>query len=265
LGAWFFLILAPSSSFLPIVTEVAAEHRVYLPLAAVILLAVLGGHQLLQQMVTCRLQGDIAMLLVVMIALVFGWLTFQRNEVYRNDFSIWADTLAKRPENPRAHINLGGAYMAQGDEERAVAHLMEAIRLEPRMGEAYANLGLVLANKGQMEEALPYFQKAAEFRPQYATVRVNMGIALGKMGRLEEAKEQFEEALRINPNLANAHFNLAVVLARQGKLREAEERFEQALRADPQFDLARQALQDLRKKIAEQSDGNNVRDQSPNR
>ena len=36
LGAWFFLILAPTSSFVPIITEVAAERRMYLPLAAVV-------------------------------------------------------------------------------------------------------------------------------------------------------------------------------------------------------------------------------------
>jgi hypothetical protein len=42
LGAWFFLILVPSSSVLPIVTEVAAEHRMYLPLAAVIAAVVTG-------------------------------------------------------------------------------------------------------------------------------------------------------------------------------------------------------------------------------
>ena len=44
LGAWFFLILAPTSSVVPIPTEVAAEHRMYLPLAAVVTLAVLSAY-----------------------------------------------------------------------------------------------------------------------------------------------------------------------------------------------------------------------------
>ena len=41
-GAVFFLALAPTSSLLPIPTEVAAEHRMYLPLAAVIALMFIG-------------------------------------------------------------------------------------------------------------------------------------------------------------------------------------------------------------------------------
>ena len=44
LGAWFFVILAPSSSFIPIATEAGAERRMYLPLAAVVFAAVIAGY-----------------------------------------------------------------------------------------------------------------------------------------------------------------------------------------------------------------------------
>jgi len=43
LGAWFFITLAPASSLVPIVTEVGAERRMYLPLAGLVALAVIGG------------------------------------------------------------------------------------------------------------------------------------------------------------------------------------------------------------------------------
>ena len=42
IGAWFWITLAPTSSIVPIATEVAAERRMYLPLAAVVLLVVVG-------------------------------------------------------------------------------------------------------------------------------------------------------------------------------------------------------------------------------
>jgi protein O-mannosyl-transferase len=42
-GCWFFLTLAPTSSVVPIATEVGAERRMYLPLVALIALAVVGG------------------------------------------------------------------------------------------------------------------------------------------------------------------------------------------------------------------------------
>ena len=43
LGLWFFAILAPSSSFVPVVTQTVAEKRMYLPLAAVITVVVVCG------------------------------------------------------------------------------------------------------------------------------------------------------------------------------------------------------------------------------
>ena len=46
-GAWFFLILAPTSSFLPLPTEIATERRMYLPLMGIVALLVLGGYRLL--------------------------------------------------------------------------------------------------------------------------------------------------------------------------------------------------------------------------
>jgi hypothetical protein len=49
LGVWFFVILAPSSSMVPIFTEIAAEHRMYLPLVAPMVLLVVGGWMMLSR------------------------------------------------------------------------------------------------------------------------------------------------------------------------------------------------------------------------
>src|ERR1700682_3104801 len=44
LGVWFFVTLAPTSSIIPIATEVGAERRMYLPLLSVIALVVVGAY-----------------------------------------------------------------------------------------------------------------------------------------------------------------------------------------------------------------------------
>src|SRR6185503_13039594 len=54
LGVWFFAILAPTSSFLPLPTEIASERRMYLPLIAIVVLVVLGGYRLLTQLAPRR-------------------------------------------------------------------------------------------------------------------------------------------------------------------------------------------------------------------
>ncbi|MGA2582775.1 MAG: hypothetical protein ABSG31_05815, partial [Tepidisphaeraceae bacterium] len=107
-GAWFFLLLAPSSSFVPIVTEVVAEHRMYLPMLGWIALAVIGGWSLARKSMPLHFV-ETGIYLALLAA--FCTLTIQRNAQYHTAEGIWRDTIAKRPTNPRAHFNLGYSLM----------------------------------------------------------------------------------------------------------------------------------------------------------
>jgi len=69
----------------------------YLPLAAVITLAVVGLH---------RLIGRRALFAATVLAVVLGGLTIRRNADYRSALSIWTDTAAKCPDNARALYGL---------------------------------------------------------------------------------------------------------------------------------------------------------------
>ena len=104
LGITFFLILAPTSSILPIKQEAAAEQRMYLPLAAVVCLVVVGCWTILCRWRTLRWAAGIVGCLIITL---FARLTMERNELYSNPVDIWTDTVVKRPDNTRAHINLG--------------------------------------------------------------------------------------------------------------------------------------------------------------
>src|SRR5581483_1087701 len=111
---------APSSSFVPVATEPMAEHRMYLPLAAVIAAGVCGIHALgLAQ----RRAGAWGLLV---LALGFGGVTFARNGDYRSELTLWRDTVAKRPENFPARHNLALAFEAAGDVPAAMAEYRAA-------------------------------------------------------------------------------------------------------------------------------------------
>ena len=66
LGAWVFITLAPTSSFVPIATEVGAERRMYLPLMAVAALLVIPGISALRQRSS---RATMAMVSVIAVAL----------------------------------------------------------------------------------------------------------------------------------------------------------------------------------------------------
>ena len=180
LGAWFFVILAPTSSVVPVAGSPMAEHRMYLSLIAVITLTVVGACSLKQQLF-CKQRGAIFAWMaggVLVIACTF--LSIERNRDYQSEVTLWRDTVAKRPNNPRANYNLGN----------------NLVRL------------------GQVTEALGHYEQAIKVKPDYAEAHYNLAIALAQLGRTREAVDQYQQALQIQPGYAEAHNNLAVLLAR---------------------------------------------------
>jgi hypothetical protein len=134
-GAWFFLILAPSSTILPI-ADLAFEHRMYLPLAAVVVVAIVGGYGVLEALFTRwgtpeHLRRWTEAVPVILAVAILGSMTVLRNEDYRSQLAMWSDVVAKRPDNARAHNNLGSALFKRGRPDEAIAQYREAVRLKP--------------------------------------------------------------------------------------------------------------------------------------
>jgi tetratricopeptide (TPR) repeat protein len=240
LGAWFFMILAPSSSVVPVVTQTVAEHRMYLPLAAVATGIVVGGW-VVGQRLAARGKAWASALpvlggsLALSAGVALGIITFQRNADYRSDLTIWRDTVAKAPDNDRAHNNLGAALNACGRIEESMAEYDKALKINPEYAEARYNLGVALAKSGRLDEALSQYQKAVEIKPDYADAQNNMGVVLADRGKFDEAIPHYQETLKINPESAEADNNLGNALTRCGRSDEALAYYRRALEIKPDF------------------------------
>ena len=285
LGAWFFLILAPTSSVVPIVMEVGAERRMYLPLVAVVVLLVLTARWLLGW-----LQGHGALALgwrrlvaaaaaVLLAASALGSVTVARNLDYKDPATLWAGAARLRPLNSRAHNGLGVVLAQAGRLDEAVKSYQRAVAIDPgyaealynlgsalnRAGEqaaafqayertvaldhgnfrAHNNLGNILLQMGRPEEAALHFREVTRLDPGSPFGHNGLGLALGQLGRYEEAERELREALRLRPDYTGAAFNLATVLQAQGRLQEAIAAYKLVLRLDPKQGDARRALQSL--------------------
>ncbi len=111
-GALFFMVLAPSSSVVPIISEVVAERRMYLPLAGLLAFLVIGGYSVLIRLAkhgANALAQPLAVGLAGVLTLALVCVTVQRVEVYQTAGSIWLDAVAKNPTDPGAWNNLGEA------------------------------------------------------------------------------------------------------------------------------------------------------------
>jgi tetratricopeptide (TPR) repeat protein len=238
LGVWFFAILAPTSTVIPVATQTIAEHRMYLPLAAVIATVVICAVGIGKRVFN-RQQGVVLGCVAGgSMVVLFTFLTIQRNQDYSSAVSIWQDTVEKRPNNARAQSSLGAALLLAGKMQEAIGHLERAPQINPNYAEAHYNLGLALVEQRRLQEAVAHFERALHIAPGYVEAHNNLAVVLDRMGKLQEATEHWELALRLNPNFADAHNNLGIALMRQGKVQEAIGHYKQALRIRPDYAMA---------------------------
>ncbi len=209
----FFLILGPTSSFMPI-ADLAVEHRMYLPLISVCIAAVMLGHAWLARMIASESARQRCAYALAAVAVVFLSLrTFARNEDYRQPIRLYAQNVKFNPANRRAHNNLAVELKALGLRDEARQHFEIATKLEPRHAHAYYQLGLMAAEERDFATALNYFSKSLKLEPQDQAAAYCRGLCFMELGEDQHAVDAFSASLKVNPQHVVTRRELAWVLA----------------------------------------------------
>lgn len=211
-GLAFFLVLAPSSSVVPVATQTMAEHRVYLPLAAIAVLATAAAWRWL---------GRRGLVALAVIAGALGLLTVERNRDYATAIGLYEDTLAKVPGNARARALLAEYYVRAGRISDARRALEQAIAAQPRVPEMHNNLGNLCLRQGDLEAAIGHFETALALKPDDPEFTNNLGNALVRARRLDDGIAYLEAAVRLAPMMPEPTCNLASAYAQAGRTEEA--------------------------------------------
>jgi tetratricopeptide (TPR) repeat protein len=196
------ILLIPTSSVVPL-ADLMAERRMYLPLLSISLL--IG---LLLARIPRWAPAGLAALLAV--------LTFQRTEVWRNEESLWRDTVEKSPAKVRPKLQLAralGANSPPGREEQ-LRLLEEALKFAPYDPIVAEQRGAFFLESGIPDAALEEFDRAARLTPGSAQIAANRGVALYMLGRTNEAANSFQHAIQLDPCNFDGLTNL-LLLARQ--------------------------------------------------
>jgi tetratricopeptide (TPR) repeat protein len=231
LGAWFLVILAPTSSVIPISTEIIALHRMYLPLAAVVTLGVLAVDRLLGR--------RLAVAAFCLMAAGLGAATARRSAVYSDGRAFWTDVVLKAPANAGAWNNLGNIEEAEGHAEAAMLDYGRALAIAPDFASAHYNLGRALAGAGRAAEAVSQYEQALRFRAGDPSLHFNLGNALALEKRPYAAAAEYRAAIAADPARADAWFGLGDAMADVANLKEAAEAYSRAVALRPDFVDAR--------------------------
>jgi protein O-mannosyl-transferase len=271
LGVWFIVTLAPSSSFVPIATEVGAERRMYLPLMAVgvaMVLALFSARQ-----VRLRVSRNVAATALVIVAIALGTATIRRNAEHHSWLRLAQTTLERWPTDV-ARAMVGSELALQRRDEEALPLLRVGARSDVR---ARYNLGVtlfnlkrydeaigaldVLVNAHPMREEVPWsrrlmghaYMRLARWSDAITQLRMTLamtpddaearrllvdaynsfGVDLAQAQRFDDAVAQFRDALSYDADNASATYNLATALFDAGQMIEAFAEADRAIALDP--------------------------------
>ena len=252
---WALLTVLPTSSIIPL-KQFAIEHRTYLPGIGISV----GMGILLLRAVPLVSQARHALLILMVL---YGFLTMQRSLDYRTEVVLWEDTVKKSPYKSMAHNNLGTAYLFEDRLDEARKSFEISLALSPSSTDPYINLGHIhLRNKewdkarikfdlalklgasrsqvffnsglmrlrlNQPEEALPFLLKAIEIKSHRALYHYELGNAFRKLKQHDSALKAYRRALELEPSHVEAQNNIGVIFWNLKVLDKAEIEFKKAL------------------------------------
>jgi Flp pilus assembly protein TadD len=204
---WFFISLLPTSLF-PL-AEVMNDHRTFLPYSGLVI-AIAGAAALLVARLDWQRSWTkiVATCAVVLFLCANGYATFQRNQVWKTEETLWHDVVIKSPGNGRGLMNYGNTLMAKGD---------------------YAG-------------ALDYFHRAESLTPQYSVLLINLAIAEDATKQSSQAEQHFKGALRLAPSSPDSYTYYARYLLAHSRADDARALLKSALELSPTDVMARDLL-----------------------
>ncbi len=193
-----------------------ADRFVYFPMIGILIIFV----YMLKSYIKNK---DAIASIIVLFVIFFTIQSFNQISVWKNDETLMLRALEYSNENYSAHNVLGVFYAKEADdEEKALYHLKEAIRIRPDRDKPYNNIGRILEQNGKHDEAVQYYEKSLALNANDFRTLNNLGIVYVREGKYKKGIEYFTRALAINPKAIDTHNNLAIAYFRSGSIAQAE-------------------------------------------
>jgi tetratricopeptide (TPR) repeat protein len=135
----------------------------------------------------------------LLLTAIYAVGTVRRNTVWRSNFDLWTDTVAKSPESPWAHENLGRAYRNLRNPVQAIVQYQAAIQIRPEYDSPHVNLAAAYDDLGMVNEAMREIRIAIALDPTNSAAHHNLAIFYNRMGMKERARYELMTALSLKP------------------------------------------------------------------
>lgn len=206
--------------------DIICDYRTYLPSTLLLLPLVTG---------MARFKPWVVLSACIGVSLLFGNWTYQRNQVWADDLTLWQDNVAKAPGKARIWNNLAYAWHRRGNFDNALKHYQHALKLDPARAETYGYIADTLMRLGRHRDALEYYRTAYGADPTQFSVNNDFAGLLHHLGYLNEALPIYLDNLKLRPYHKFTYNNLGVLYKQIKLYEEAHEKLNRALELDPDY------------------------------
>ena len=228
---WFFLTLSVESSVIPISQDVIYEHRTYLSGVGFFLVLTGSFFYFIREK-----YFRVSLILILMIAVINTALTYQRNKIWKNDYTLWGDCIKKSPDKARVNHNFGVALShIKGNPREAIYYHNKSISLNKDYAEPYDGRGFAHYMLGQYQLAVEDYNKAIPLKPGYADYYNNRGLSYSALGQYQLAVDDYNEAIRLKPDYAEPYNNRGFAHYMLGQYQLAVEDYNKAISLKPGY------------------------------
>ncbi|MFQ5560961.1 MAG: tetratricopeptide repeat protein [Nitrospinota bacterium] len=229
---WFFIVFIPEV-VIPL-NMVVNEHRTYLPLSGFFLVIALLFTYAVKKFpgkkAFCILNAG--MLLVVFL---LGMTTVLRNQVWKNDITLWQDNISKNPQSYVAYDNLSAEYIVRGETKKAIRSIQRSLDLSPARSFPYLNLGIIHLKEKAYGLAIKNLTLSLQFKPDSPEALNMLGLAMLGNGEPAGAVDTLTEAKRMRPFSDEIRYNLARANYALGEFQESVLGFEKSIELNPDY------------------------------
>jgi protein O-mannosyl-transferase len=273
--AWFFLLIAPTSSIAPL-NDLAVEHRMYLPMS--LGLCLITGWFISHSKKTQAIS-------FIFVVIIFGVLVANRNQAWTSEIALWSDSVIKNPNSSRVHNNLGKAYYEAGKLRIARSHLEKSvynipdyiknqfnidnpinylkrksiidktnqdnniskanhISLKLDLAEPHYNLANIYLDLDLLDSAEFEYRAALKLKPNYYSAELGLGSVKNKKKEYDQAINHYINSIKLMKNATGqsdypiARLNLGEVYGKTQNYDKAIIELKRALKNDPSMYLA---------------------------
>ena len=230
----FFVLLAPTSSFMPI-ADPMAERRMYLPMIGMLLIVA----EFARRVKLNRTQFAAAATAVLVVCSILTW---RRNHVWSSALALWTDTVEKSPNKARPHSQLAYAYYEENRCSEAAAQYEITSKLQKPDDALYVNWALAEDCAGNFQKSVDVLQKALALKKtghEYAT----LGMFYAKHGDEDKAIQALDTAVQVTWNFPMTYVYRGAIYLHRKQFQLAVKDFELALKLNPGITEARQGLE----------------------